>query len=176
MLIVICYLSFCTYSSFILFITWKQWKTKFRCSTLYISWRMDWWSYLTGKCITVECLLSFLSCTYFPNLYLHTLIFKFTIIFWKRSLIRPSWSFDLIHEPTIYWWYMVNMHSYFLWKMFVSKLLLIICGSEINQNQKSNLCTTGGNASNRWLRKLSCPPEVVTVCRQTSSYPSNTKS
>ena len=31
------------------------------------------------------------------------------------------------------------MHSYFLCTMFVSKLLFIICGSEINQNQKSNL-------------------------------------
>ena len=64
-IIVICYLLFILLYIFSLFITWKTMKTKFWCNTLYISWRMDWWSILTGKSITVECLLSFLSCTYF---------------------------------------------------------------------------------------------------------------
>ena len=47
---------------------------------------------LTGKCITVECLLfSYL----FHNFLIY--IYRTLIVFWKRSLIL-----DLIPEPTIY--------------------------------------------------------------------------
>ena len=78
------------------------------------------------------CYLSYIVHIFLILFILFTLMSNLLQIFWKGSQIRPLWSFDPIIEPSIYM--MVNgeyAHCYLY--MLVSKLFLLLCGSEINQ-------------------------------------------
>ena len=81
----------------------------------------------------------------FSILYIFSLVYLYYLhlcqtyikYFGKGSQIRPLWSFDPILEPSIYM--MVNgeyAHCYLY--MLVSKLFLLLCGSEINQKLKTS--------------------------------------
>ena len=75
-------------------------------------------------------------------------------------MIRPSWLFDLIPEPTIYWWSMVNMHScsyvqFFLVNCQISSLRwskLWVCSMPWQQKHTSS----PGKTSDQWLIHRSC--------------------
>ena len=103
----------------------------------------DWEEYLKNGLVVIfdcqvyhcVCYLSYLVHIFRIYIYI-TPIFKFTIPFWKRSLITPSWSFDLIPEPTLYWWSMVSMHS-FLFVFLKAKLKIKKIKNHVHVDYKS---------------------------------------